>query len=56
MHWPRGQKVKVTWYEYCHGRMVASEHRRYSIYLNAAVLPAAIADMSLPVDAIAYVF
>jgi len=56
MHWPRGQKVKVTWLRECHGRTVASDPDRYFVYPYAAVLPVAIAGVGLHINTIAYVF
>ena len=49
-------KVKVTRYKNRNGHTVANDHHRYSVYLYAAVRPAAVAGMGLHVDTIAYVF
>jgi len=46
----------VTRYENRHSSTVASDHRRHSVYLYAAVLPAAVAGVGLHVYTTAYVF
>ena len=52
----KGQRSRSHGYENRHGRTVASDHGPYSVTQYAAVLPAAVAGVSLHVDTTAYVF